>query len=324
MITSFRLAWAASAALSLVLTSADRAAAQTGSSPTDIELRAGDRIAFLGDSFFEREYPRGLIETALTVAHPDKALTFRNLGWSGDTVRGESRAYFGKVADGYAELLKSVDLVKPTVMFLSYGANESFGGPTGLDTFIADYRKLLDDLSSRTTRLVLLTPLPADKATSPLPAAALEERNRTVSQYTEAIRTLATSRKLAVIDVYTFMLGALQATTQPQGEPLFEKGLHLTDAGYGVVAAHMASSSATGTGSTTAIDARDARFASLRSLIIQKNEAFFHRWRPANVTYLYLFRQREQGNNAVEIPRFDPLVADKEAQIAATAKATAR
>jgi hypothetical protein len=50
----------------------------------------------------------------------------------------------------------------------------------------------------------------------------------------------------------------------------------------------------------------------------------FHRWRPANVTYLYLFRQREQGNNAVEIPRFDPLIAEKEKEIAAMTKALAR
>ena len=62
----------------------------------------------------------------------------------------------------------------------------------------------------------------------------------------------------------------------------------------------------------------------LRALIVQKNESVLSRWRPANVTYLYLFRQREQGNNAVEIPRFDPLVAEKEKEIAAMAKALAR
>ena len=181
-VTTLRLAWTVSAALSVVVTAADRAAAQAGSAPPVVELRAGDRIAFVGDSFFERDYPRGLIETALTVAHPEKALTFRNLGWSGDTVRGESRAYFGKAADGYGELLKSVDLVKPTVIFLSYGANESFDGSAGLDVFISDYRRLLDELASRTRRLVLLTPLPADRTSSPLPAAALEERNRVLSQ----------------------------------------------------------------------------------------------------------------------------------------------
>ena len=317
MMTPCRLAWAVSAVVLFVAASLDRAGAQVGSAPSVVELRAGDRIAFVGDSFFEREYPRGLIETALTVAHQEKALTFRNLGWSGDTVRGESRAYFGKAADGYGELLKSVDLVKPTVIFLSYGANESFDGSAGLDAFIADYRRLLDELGSRTRRIVLLTPLPADRTTTPLPAAALEERNRVLSQYSEAIRTLAASRQLAIIDIYTAMLAAM---TRSQPEPLFEKGMHLTDAGYGVAAAQIVAR----TGSAAVVDARDARFAPLRALIVQKNESFFHRWRPANVTYLYLFRQREQGNNAVEIPRFDPLVAEKEKEIAAMTKALAR
>ena len=316
MMTPCRLAWAVSAVVLFVAASLDRAGAQVGSAPSVVELRAGDCIAFIGDSFFEREYPRGLIETALTVAHPEKTLTFRNLGWSGDTVRGESRAYFGKAADGYRELLKSVDLVKPTVIFLSYGANESFDGSAGLDAFIADYRRLLDELASRTRRIVLLTPLPADRTTTPLPAAALEERNRVLSQYSAAIRTLAASRQLPIIDIYTAMLGAM---TRSQPEPLFDKGMHLTDAGYGVAAAQIVAR----TGSAAPF-ARDARFAALGALIVQKNELFFHRWRPANVTYLYLFRQREQGNNAVEIPRFDPLVAEKEKEIAAMTKALAR
>ncbi len=54
----------------------------------------------------------------------------------------------------------------------------------------------------------------------------------------------------------------------------------------------------------------------LRTAIVQKNELYFHRWRPQNVTYLFGFRQREQGNNAVEIPQFDPLVAEQEEKIA--------
>jgi hypothetical protein len=50
--------------------------------------------------------------------------------------------------------------------------------------------------------------------------------------------------------------------------------------------------------------------------IIAKNELYFHRWRPQNVTYLFGFRKHEQGNNAREIPQFDPLVAAKEKEIA--------
>ena len=54
----------------------------------------------------------------------------------------------------------------------------------------------------------------------------------------------------------------------------------------------------------------------LRQTINDKNRLFFHRWRPENITYLFGFRSHEQGNNAIEVPRFDPLVEAKEREIA--------
>jgi hypothetical protein len=62
----------------------------------------------------------------------------------------------------------------------------------------------------------------------------------------------------------------------------------------------------------------------LRKAIIAKNELYFHRWRPQNVTYLFGFRKYEQGKNAVEIPKFDPLVEAKEKEIAKLAVPVAR
>ena len=54
----------------------------------------------------------------------------------------------------------------------------------------------------------------------------------------------------------------------------------------------------------------------LRADVIDKNRLYFHRWRPQNETYLFGFRKHEQGQNAKEIPQFDPLVASLEADIA--------
>jgi hypothetical protein len=42
---------------------------------------------------------------------------------------------------------------------------------------------------------------------------------------------------------------------------------------------------------------------------------YFHRWRPQNITYLFGFRKHEQGQNAAEIPKFDPLIKALEDQI---------
>jgi hypothetical protein len=59
-----------------------------------------------------------------------------------------------------------------------------------------------------------------------------------------------------------------------------------------------------------------AQAEKLRRAIVAKNQLFFHRWRPQNETYLFGFRKHEQGNNAKEIPMFDPLIEKDEAEIA--------
>jgi hypothetical protein len=62
----------------------------------------------------------------------------------------------------------------------------------------------------------------------------------------------------------------------------------------------------------------------LRKAVIEKNRLYFHRWRPQNETYLFGFRKQEQGQNAKEIPEFDPLVERKEAEITQLRKPVTR
>ena len=52
-----------------------------------------------------------------------------------------------------------------------------------------------------------------------------------------------------------------------------------------------------------------------RAAVLKKNDLFFHRFRPANATYLFGFRKHEQGQNAKEIPKFDPLIEAADAEI---------
>ena len=56
-------------------------------------------------------------------------------------------------------------------------------------------------------------------------------------------------------------------------------------------------------------------YFSLRDAVVRKNELYFHRWRPQNITYLFGFRKHEQGNNAAEIAQFDPIIREVEEQI---------
>ena len=84
---------------------------------TAIGFKKGDRVVFVGPTFVERTARFGHLETALTLAMPEKELIFRNLGWSADTVIGESRGY-EKPQSGYANLLRSIRDTKPTLLFL--------------------------------------------------------------------------------------------------------------------------------------------------------------------------------------------------------------
>ena len=278
-----------------------------------VELRAGDRIVLLGDAIIEREGERGAIETALVATHPGANLTFRNLGWSGDTVWAESRGVFDAPSAGYARLLELVRGLGPTVVIVAYGRNESFAGPAGLAPFRAQLGRLCRDLrgpaaeagpAASPTRLVLVTPPPFE-ATPPLSAAAAAGRNAALSDYAAAIREVAVEEGAGIVDLFAGVTARL-----PAGARLTENGVHLSDAGYDAAAAVYAATCGKPISGDFA-----GRSAALRAAVNEKNRLFFHRWRPANETYLFLFRRHEQGNNAVEIPQFDPLVEAAEAKV---------
>jgi len=278
-------------------------------------LRDGDRVVLLGDAFVEREGDRGFIETALVAAHPEASLTVRNLGWSGDTVWAESRGVFDQPAKGYARMLTLVKDLAPSVVFVAYGRNESYRGAAGLPGFRSQLEKLCADLRSTRAaaagserppaeiRLVLVTPHRFETAD----AAA---RNTALAPYCQAIREVAATQRAGLVDLFTEPTGPIAA-----GSARTENGVHLSDAGYAAAAEAFVRAS----GRTLPADFATAS-AGLRKLVVEKNRLFFHRWRPANETYIFLFRSHEQGNNAVEIPQFDPLVAAAEERVRAVAR----
>src|SRR5438445_12994011 len=63
-------------------------------------------VAFIGNTFVERDQQHGYLETRLITLFPQKQIVFRNLGWSGDTIRGEARAGFGQPIDGFNHLTR--------------------------------------------------------------------------------------------------------------------------------------------------------------------------------------------------------------------------
>jgi lysophospholipase L1-like esterase len=189
-------------------------------------LKDSDRVVFVGNTLIEREQRYAYWETAFTSRYPDKNVTFRNLGWSGDTVFGDARASFGTQKDGFNHLKEHVLSLKPTVIIVGYGSNEAFDGPDALPKFEKGLNTLLDTFAPAKARIVLLGPPPQEDLGRPLPDPT--EQNKNLRLYRDAIRDVAKRRDFAFVDLYDLFGEVAKAPPAP----LTHNGIHLDGQGY--------------------------------------------------------------------------------------------
>ncbi len=195
-----------------------------------IDLNEGDRVVFLGDTFMEREQTDGYIETRLTSRHPGKKIIFRNLGWSADTVLGESRAGFDSPEKGFDRLKEHLTAVKPNVVFLSHGMAASFAGEQGIPKFVADVNTLMEtvtQISGASVRFVILGPIHHEDLGAPLPDGKVH--NAQLKLYNIALQDIATARKAIFISLFDLTAPYEKST---EFGPLTENGIHLNAYGY--------------------------------------------------------------------------------------------
>ena len=177
----------------------------------------------MGNTFFERDLKYNHLETALAVRWPGRNVTFRNLGWDGDTVWGDARAQFGSAADGFNSLSKHVADLKPTVIVVAYGMSESFAGAGGVDALRPRSSTRCSTCSRRTqARIVLLSPLRHEDLARPLPDPA--DHNRDLRLYVDAIAKVAGRRNHDFVNLFD-LAGSKE-------QPLTQNGIHLNDLGY--------------------------------------------------------------------------------------------
>lgn len=354
-------------------------------------FQADDHVVLLGATFIERAQRFGHLETELSLATEHTDLTFRNLGWSGDTVFAESRGIFDSPERGYERMVEHVRSEEPSVILICYGQNEAmqFSADTDGDRFLNQLGRLCDDLAPTGAEIVLISPHPVFG-----PASRWNER---ISEYVAAIKGFARESDLRFVDLNTDFLrdmtvqlqksiGASDSEVVSAMDPdlmgmLSDNGMHWNELGYRF-ASQVLADRLVGSDTQTAIvrvsrdeavsddvqisdfqtndeaitfevsatmSHREIKIAAggelfgaeismngksvaagqtvpwvntadsskLRQLIVRKNELYFHRWRPQNITYLFGFRKHEQGNNAAEIAMFDPRIAEIEDQIRA-------
>src|SRR6266436_1920273 len=194
--------------LLLVLLAAGLAfSAASAPRPDPFQLNDGDRVVFLGDALVEREQSYGYVEFLLTTEFPDRKVTFRNLGWSGDTPLGVSRAGFDSPDKGFDRVKEQVAPIKPTLAFLGYGMASSFDGEAGVAKFTNDLEKLMDAVQEVSgegkVRFVLMSPLAHEKLPSPLPDPA--RHNEQLALYANAVKDLAQKKQAQFVSLFTML-----------------------------------------------------------------------------------------------------------------------
>ncbi len=270
----------------------------------DVELVDGDRVVFVGDGLLEQEQYFGWVEVMMSTANPDREVTFRNLGWSADTPRGSSRSGLSLLqagnepaGEGFKQLVKQLELTQPTVILFGYGmASAIEGGPAKVNQFSTEFQELIKAARdvSPDVRFVFLSPL--------MPLSNAGQHGAAIAAYSKAIADIADANDSPFVD-----LSQVAMTAEQRKDPI-----HLNSDGYRALA----------TAIQHGLNLKDSGWATneytnvLREVILRKNQWWFHRSRPANVAYVLGFRKREQGQNAVEIPKFDELVKVEEETIA--------
>jgi putative heme-binding domain-containing protein len=275
------------------------------------ELRDGDRVAFLGDAFAEREQYEGWIEMAATTRFPDCSVTFRNLGWSADTPAGDSRcglsllqAGYEPPAEGWRQLQNQLATYRPTLLITGYGMASSLPAGQTAEEFRRDFNRLLDHAATLPGLRVWVFGAPPrflrEGETDDSPE--VRAHRQSLAAINAVLRQIADQRRLPFV--------SLDGLAGKAG--LSDNGIHLNSTGYQAAAREIEQQLGWSAGKWDQGDAA----AALRRAILRKNEWFFHRSRPANMAYIFGFRKAEQGRNAGEIEAFDKLVEEEEQRIA--------
>ncbi len=195
-----------------------------------LELRRGDRIVFVGNTFGERFVQAGYFETLLAAHLPEKFLTLRNLSWSGDTLDIRLRPL------NFGDQHTHLEQQEADVIFLCYGMNESYAGEPRLAAFSKALSSLIDSLRAHNyngespPRLVLVSPIPHENLGGLFPDPAPHNDNLRV--YTKAMHEVGTDKRVPVVDLFTPLAKEMKASVRR----LTINGIHLNDYGNWVAA----------------------------------------------------------------------------------------
>jgi len=166
----------------------------------------GDRVVFLGDSITEQRLYTTYIEAYALTRHPEWKLTFRNVGWGGDTAWLRQRAHpeedklFAAAPDAQRQMVedavkrgleRDVLPLKPTAVTIKFGMNDHSYQPFRPDIFGAYIRsqtELAKVLKANGARLAFLTPQPIEEKRSD---PDQDVKNQSLRKFSDGLKEVA-------------------------------------------------------------------------------------------------------------------------------------
>ncbi|MEO5599596.1 MAG: PVC-type heme-binding CxxCH protein [Cyclobacteriaceae bacterium] len=240
----------------------------------NFEPQAGARIVIIGNTFAERLQHYNYLEPLLYKSFPDKRITVRNLGWSGDEINQQLRPL------NFGSLDHHLTQQKADIIFACFGMNEAFDGRDSLRTFkqqLAEYLKHFQQqkFNGRTApQVILVSPIAHEKLNGFLPDPSVHNEN--LALYTEAMEMISRENSVAFVDLYHPTLEMMKN----KSAPLTINGIHLNENGYRRVSEEIAKILGLPVSWTPDL-------IPLKKVTDLKNKQFFYKFRAVNGEYIY-------------------------------------
>ena len=250
----------------------------------DFFIRDGDRVVFLGDSITQQKLYTTYIEAYALTRFPSWKLTFRNVGWGGDTAwlrqryRLDENLLFASDETGQAEMVnravgsglqRDVLPLKPTVVTVNFGMNDHRYEAFRPDIFRAYVRaqtEIARVLTAHGARVAFLTPQPIEeKRVDP----DQDVRNQSLRKFSDGLRDVSARANARFVDEFDPYMAAMLASRSA----MIGRGdaVHPGPAGHTIMAwAILKGLGATPLVSAATLDAQTGRVESARACRIDQ------------------------------------------------------
>jgi azurin/glucose/arabinose dehydrogenase/lysophospholipase L1-like esterase len=280
------------------------------------EFQKGDSVCLIGNSLPDRFNHDGWFEAVLQSELKGQEVRFRNLGFTGDTVKERPRN------SGFPSPENYLKICEADVIFAFFGYNESFKGEKGLESFMNDLSGMIDNYTKlkpngkSAPRFVLFSPIAHEDLKSPnLPDG--KANNVRLEQYTAAIKAVAEKKGVTFVDLFS----PSKALYSKSKEALTINGVHLNELGN----RHVAEVIAGGLFGKTVKAGKDME--KLRRSVTYKNWFWFNRYRATDGNDVWGGRSGlkfvdGQSNADVlrhELKMLDVMTANRDPKVWATA-----